>query len=100
MTNLISPKETLILNEDGQDVITTEQELGSDFWQDLQEAKDDWKMRADGYTSVASIPTSLVNQWIRQGFDFWNAPANEITKRLRLEGYEQFITCGNFKFDR
>lgn len=100
MTQLINPNEQLILRDDGQDVITTEQTLGADFWQDLEQAKDDWKMNLNGYTSVASIPTSLVNSWIRQGFDFWSAPANEILKRLRMEGYEKFITCGTTRFDR
>lgn len=100
MTQLISPKEELVLGTgDDQDVITSEQYLGDDFWDDLEQAKEDWKFRLDGYTNVASIPTSLVNQWIRQGFDFYSAPANEIIKRLRMEGYDKFITCGNVRFD-
>ncbi|MDQ2066739.1 hypothetical protein Q9295_10150 [Xinfangfangia sp. CPCC 101601] len=98
--NLIGATEDLILGQgDEQDVITSEQELGKDFWDDLQEAKENFSFRLNGLTPVATIPEGLVNKWIREGFDFWSAPANEILQKLRLEHYDAFIISGDKTFD-
>lgn len=91
-------KEELILGDD-QDIITTQQELGQDFFDDLEQAKEDFHFRLNGLTPVASIPEALVNKWLREGFDFWNAPANEIIRKLRIEEYEMFIISGDKTFD-
>ena len=90
--------EDLILGDD-YDVITTEQYLGDDFWNDLDEAKENFHFRLNGLTQVATIPEALVNKWVREGFDFWNAPANEILRKLRLEHYDKFIISGDKTFD-
>lgn len=97
-TNFTGPTEELILRTDGQNVITSEQELHQDFWDDLEQAKEDFRFRMDGYTPVASIPESLVNKWLREGFDFWNAPANDIIKKLKMESYDKFVISGNATF--
>lgn len=81
------------------DAITSEQHLGRDFYEDLENAKEAFQFRHNGLTAVASIPEALVNKWIREGFDFWDAPANEITKKLRMEGYGKFIISGDKTFD-
>lgn len=91
-------QEDLIIGED-QDIITTEQYLGMDYWNELAEAKDNFHFRLNGLTQVASIPEAVVNKWLREGFDFWNAPANEILKKLRLESYDKFIISGDKTFD-
>lgn len=90
--------ENLILGED-QDIITTEQYLGKDFWDELEDAKENFHFRLNGLTQVAAIPEAVVNKWLREGFDFWNAPANEITRKLRLESYDKFIISGDKTFD-
>lgn len=99
MIQHIGAKEDLILQEDGSGVITTEQHLGKDFWTNLKESKDNFKIRLDGMTHVASIPESVINIWIRQGFDVWSAPANEILKKLRMGDMEAFIVSGDTRFD-
>ena len=91
-------KEDLILGEDS-DIITTEQFIGDDFWEDLAQAKEDFRFKLDGYTPVAQIPEALVNKWLREGFDFWNAPANEIIKKLKMEAYDSFVISGDKTFD-
>ncbi|MBD3754228.1 MAG: hypothetical protein IE937_01135 [Gammaproteobacteria bacterium] len=91
--------ENLILNDEYGDVITTEQTLGDDFWQDLKDAKEEFHFRLNGLTSVASIPEALVNKWMREGFDFWNAPANEIIRKLKSEEYDAFVISGDTRFD-
>jgi hypothetical protein len=90
--------ENLILGED-QDIITTEQYLGQDFWDELEDAKENFQFRLNGLTQVASIPEALANKWLREGFDLWNAPANEIIRKLRIEHYDKFIISGDKKFD-
>lgn len=92
--------EELILGSgDDQDIITTEQFLGQDFFDDLEQAKEDFHFRLNGLTPVASIPEALANQWLREGFDVWNAPANEIKRKLRIDGYEMFDISGDKTFD-
>lgn len=98
--NFIGATEELILNAtDRSDVIVSEQALTRDFWDDLKYAKDEFHFRLNGLTPVASIPETLVNKWIREGFDVWSAPANEITKKLRIDGYDAFIISGDKTFD-
>ena len=41
---------------------------------------------------VCSIPVALADHWKRQGFDIHKATIPEIISRLRLEGYDHFIT--------
>lgn len=99
-SNHIGPKEDFLEGAaDGAHVITSEQYLGRDFWNDLENAKEAFKFRLDGLTPVASIPEGLVNKWLREGFDFWNATANEINRKLRLDGYDGFIISGDKTFD-
>jgi phosphoserine phosphatase len=91
--------ENLILQDGGQDVITSTQVLNDEFYDDLQDMKDNFKFRLDGYTPVASIPETIVNHWIREGFDFYSAPANEILAKLRSENFDVFIVSGDTRFD-
>lgn len=97
---ILRPQEDILFDDKGQAIITTEQELGADFWAHLQDAKDEFRFRHEGLTPVASIPEAVVNKWLREGFDFYQAPANEIIKKLRLDGYDAFIISGDKTFDR
>ncbi len=100
MTNEHSAHEALILDAtDHEDAIISVQTLGKDFYDDLANFKESFKFRLDGYTPVASIPETVVNKWLREGFDFYSAPANEINRKLRLDGYENFIISGDKRFD-
>lgn len=94
------PTEELILGEgDDQDVITTTQFLDKDFFDELEDAKEQFSFRLNGLTPVASIPEAIFNKWVREGFDPWSAPANEIKRKLRLDGYETFDISGDKTFD-
>ena len=93
-------QEELILDAtDNSDVIVSSQVLGKDFWDDLEQAKEEFAFRLNGLTPVASIPESLANKWLREGFDLWSAPANEILRKLRMENYDAFIISGDKRFD-
>lgn len=99
MTQLFKAQEELILDAtDDNDVITTSQYLGDDFFEDLKTAKEDFHIRLNGFTPVASIPEALVNKWIREGYDFANAPAKDIVAKLRLESYDQFVIAPDRTF--
>ena len=41
---------------------------------------------------VAAVPTSVVELWLRQGFDIHRESARAIVKRLRDHGLEAFLT--------
>lgn len=98
LDHLHGATEELILG-DYSDVITTEQYLGDDFFDDLKEAKENFQFRLNGLTPVASIPEALANKWLREGFDVWSASANEIKRKLRIDGYEAFDISGDKRFD-
>lgn len=99
MTKLISANEELILRgPDEPDVIVTEQALGRDFWDDLDNMKEAFQFRLDGLTPVASIPEALVNKWLREGFEFYEADSQTIINKLKMEGYDDFVVSGDKTF--
>ena len=83
--------ETVHLDEDGM-VFENVQVLNGEFWDELRSAQEDWKLKLDGYTPVATIPEALVDHMIRRGFPFWQASAQEIINELKKTEYAAFIT--------
>ena len=49
-------------------------------------------LRAAETDRVASIPTQVVDVWLRQGFDVYRATPKAILARLRAENLHAFIT--------
>ena len=99
MEQLVNPQEKYHFDDKGRLLcVETEQHLGKDFWSDLDQAKENFKMRLDGYTPVASIPAATVDRWIREGFDFWAAPAKDILAKLRLDEMPKLIISGDKRF--
>lgn len=79
-------------NSDGL-IIQRSQEIPDDFLQSLKNEKaNSNSVREGDYMRAASIPVSVVEQWVRQGFDFQNADARTILARLRSEHLDYFIT--------
>lgn len=48
-------------------------------------------MRAGEHDRVASIPTFVVELWMRQGYDFTRMSAREIVAKLRADDLHAFI---------
>ena len=50
--------------------------------------------RAGEYMRVASIPTVVVEKWMREGFNIFdkNVDGREIVKRLKNENLDAFLT--------
>ena len=79
-------------NTDGL-IIQTSQAIPDSFLKDLREERFESKhRRANDYHRVASIPVAVVDKWIREGYDFHNAPIKDILIKLRSENLEAFIT--------
>lgn len=47
---------------------------------------------ANEYHEVASIPTVVVDKWLKEGFDVFKEPIKASVARLRAEGLDHFIT--------
>ncbi len=74
-------------------VIERYQEIPQSFIDGLKAEKAASSSVREGETMrVASIPVIVVEKWMREGFDFYNATAAQILSRLRTENLDAFIT--------
>lgn len=74
-------------------VIEKFQEIPQSFRDSLRAQKaDSLNTREGEYMRVASVPEAVVDKWIAEGFDFWNADAREIVAKLARENLDDFIT--------
>jgi hypothetical protein len=94
---LINPDERMHLTTEGL-VISTSQELTPATLAQMEEDKENFRMKLNGLTQVASIPAAVADKWVREGFDFWNAPAKEILAKLRKDEMTKFIISGDKRF--
>ena len=93
-TELIGINTTYDANEDGVFRKHT-QEISQDFLDSLKYQRDTSKDQKEGeYMRVASIPTVVVEKWMREGFNIMSGEhsAAEIVKRLKQENLEAFLT--------
>ena len=71
------------------------QDISSQFLDSLKEQRNASLDQREGeFMRVASIPTVVVEKWMREGFDILNGKhtAAEIVKRLKDENLEAFLT--------
>lgn len=74
-------------------VIERYQEIPQSFLDRLKAERDNSSSVREGETMrVASIPVAIVEQWMRQGYDFYNATAAELVAKLKQENLDYFIT--------
>lgn len=70
-----------------------EQSITSEFLdscKDMRAAQAD--LRSRELNQVASVPTAVVELWLRQGRDVWNASPREIVQWLEKDSLQAFIT--------
>lgn len=94
-TQLIDPNITFEDDSDNALVVKKEQAIPQSFLDRLKTARDDSSNNKMGdYHRVASIPTVVVEKWMREGFNIWdkNVTAKEIVARLKLEHLDYFLT--------
>jgi len=71
------------------------QAISDDFLTRIKEQRNESKNRREGeFMSVAQIPTIVVEQWMRDGFDIFSGEhsAAEIVARLKRENLQAFLT--------
>jgi hypothetical protein len=79
-------------NADGV-FVKHEQPITDDFLDSLHSermAKE--HVRHGELNRVASVPTSVVELWLRQGIDVWNMTPHEVVARLERDNLHAFIT--------
>jgi hypothetical protein len=94
-TELINPDITFEDDTDNALVVKKEQAIPQSFLDRLKESRDESaNNRMGDYHRVASIPTVVVEKWMREGFNIWdkNVTAKEIVARLKLENLDAFLT--------
>lgn len=69
------------------------QEIPDSFLQMNRELRDRSSNEVAGeYHKAASIPTSVVEKWAREGFDIHKESVRACLARLKAEGLDYFIT--------
>jgi len=95
MTDLILPTKTFKEDpSDEQIVVEHSQEITDDFLKFNKEQRDASSAPAGDYHKVASIPTAIVEKWMREGFNIFdeNITAAEIVRKLSSEDLGAFLT--------
>jgi len=57
------------------------------------------KQREKEFMRVASIPTAVTDQWMREGFNIYEVSGKEIVKRLREQNLDYFMTTEKKAFN-
>jgi hypothetical protein len=89
--NLLSGSTDFL--QDGNNVIQkSTQIISQSFMDDLKESRNQTSGKPSGeFMRVASIPTTVVEKWMREGFNIWEASGTEIVKRLKNESLDGFL---------
>jgi hypothetical protein len=71
--------------------LKTTQEIDHDLLDCLKEKRMASRERTGELMHVASVPVVLVEKWLREGFNIYQAPAREIVARLQREDLGAFL---------
>lgn len=95
MTNRSSTliqSDTDFLNQGGDIIRKHTQHISQAFLDDLKDARNESTHKPMGELHrVASIPTAVVEKWLREGFNVWEASGQEIVRRLKTENLDMFM---------
>lgn len=72
-------------------VVRRDQEITSEFLDELKDHRMASKDRSKDFHRVASIPVAVVEHWLRNGFDIYQADLKDIIKRLHDEDLTAFL---------
>lgn len=94
MSRLLLDNEPSFHNDVDGLLIKYEQAITSDFVDSLKDERHAKANKRSGeFERFASVPTSVVEIWTREGRDWQNATPKEIVKWLKADGLDHFI-CG------
>lgn len=89
---LLDNEPTFGQNADGT-FIRFDQPITDEFLDELKsERLAKAHLRAADFDRVASVPTAVVELWLRQGIDFWRMSAREIVTKLRKDNLDAFVS--------
>ena len=57
------------------------------------------KQREKEFMRIASIPTAVTDQWMREGFNIYEVSGKEIVKKLREQNLDYFMTTEKKAFN-
>lgn len=90
--NLIDTNVRLVRGVGDELGVQYEQEITSEFLQDLQDRFVGTRDPSGELLCAAAIPTAVVDRWMREGFNVFEEPIAKSVARLRLENMGKFIT--------
>ena len=89
--NLVDPDVNFIQDND-RVMREHSQKISQAFLDDLKDSRNQTSDVPSGeFLRVASIPTGVVEKWLREGFNVWEASGKEIVKRLKNENLDYFL---------
>ncbi len=89
--NLVSAS-TDFIEDDDKLVLHHSQNISKSFLDDLTDSHNHTSGVPSGeFLRVASVPTIVVEKWMREGFNIWEASGKEIVKRLKDEDLGGFM---------
>jgi len=89
--NLVDPDVNFIQDND-RVMREHSQKISQAFLDDLKDTRNQTSNVPSGeFLRVASIPTGVVEKWLREGFNVWVASGKEIVKRLKNENLDYFL---------
>jgi len=96
---MLPPKNPLLIQSDTDFIDHNDglirkhtQQISQSFLDDLKDARNESTSKPMGeFHRVASIPTVVVEKWLREGFNIWEASGPEIVKRLKAENLDAFM---------
>jgi hypothetical protein len=94
MTEIILPTQSFKDTPDDFAIIEHNQLITDDFLARCKALRDESSRPANDWHEVASIPTVVVEKWMREGFNIFdnNVKASEIVARLKAENLDAFLT--------
>lgn len=85
--------ETNFIHEHGELLGKHTQHISQSFLDDLKDARNQSSSKPTGdMMRVASIPTAVVEKWMREGFNIWEAKGSEVVRKLKNEDLDMFLT--------
>jgi hypothetical protein len=90
---VIEAQNTLVHGHDGSTAIKRVTHFSDDFLAGLAcERSAKAHLKAGEIDKVASVPSQVVDIWLRQGFSIYRESPKAIVARLQAEGLTAFIT--------
>ena len=88
------------ISEHGGLTMKNTQHIDQKWLDGLKDDRDNsGKQREKEFMRVASIPTSVTDQWMREGFNIYEVTGKEIVKRLRDQNLDYFMTTEKKAFN-